>query len=520
MKKVFNTMTVSKKILMIPLSAVLPAVACFIFLFAGPSGQRGLLIVSGLLALAVVLPVLAAIAVKNAILSPIRKLITVSDNIQKGDLSARIDIDSDDEISEMCKHYNAVLSRLWETIMQFASGYFVLSSTAGILEKSTKEMSASIEQAALQINSVAVASEEMSTTSSEIAQNCISAAKSSESANKAAVTGESIINETVTAMNRINGIVKNSAGIIKSLGDRSDQIGEVLNLINDIADQTNLLALNAAIEAARAGEHGRGFAVVADEVRKLAEKTMEATKQIGNTIKAMQAETKQAVVSMDEGVKEVEIGAQEAKKSGEALHDILERINTVSGEIGQIAVASEEQTATTDEIANNINQISGVMQATASSINDNARAVSEVATLSNGLKRLLGQFRLSTPEDARKMVEKAADYLKANGKERTLTEINDAKGKFIHGDLFVFAQDFKGVMLAYGGNTAFVGQCLYDAKDADGKYLGRGMIELAKTQGSGWYEYQFMNPFTNGVAPKITYIHRIDDYYLACGVYK
>src|SRR5208337_4691673 len=118
----------------------------------------------------------------------------------------------------------------------------------------------------------------------------------------------------------------------------------------------------------RAGEHGRGFAVVADEVRKLAEKTTSATKDIGNTIKAMQSEAKQAVVSMDEGVKEVEVGAEEAKKSGAALKDILAQINTVSNEIGQIAVASEQQTTTVDEIANNIHQISDVMKETTKSV--------------------------------------------------------------------------------------------------------------------------------------------------------
>ena len=305
-----------------------------------------------------------------------------------------------------------------------------------------------------------------------------------------------------------------------SLGERSDQIGEIVNLINDIADQTNLLALNAAIEAARAGEQGRGFAVVADEVRKLAERTTEATKQIGQTIKAMQTETKQAVVSMEDGVKAVEMGTQDAQKSGDALKDILKQINMVTSEISQIAVASEQQTATANEIAQNIQHISGVMEETARNISENADAAFQMAELSAELKKLISQFRLAKPADAQAMVEKANVYAKANGKAKALAAFNNPRGDFIKGDLFIFAQDFHGIMLAYGGNTALVGKNLLEDKDINGKYLGKGMTGLAKTQGNGWYEYHFLNPHTNLVQPKMTYIQRVDDYYLACGIYK
>ena len=381
-------------------------------------------------------------------------------------------------------------------------------------------MTSGIEETVIQINSVATASEEMSTTSSEITQNCVSATKSSEKANGAAVTGETVINETVAVMDRINSIVKASSKTVGSLGERSDQIGEIINLINDIADQTNLLALNAAIEAARAGEQGRGFAVVADEVRKLAERTTVATKQIGQTIKAMQAETKQAVVSMEEGVKAVEIGTQDARKSGEALKDILKQINMVTSEIGQIAVASEQQSATANEIAQNIQHISGAVEETARNVSENADAASQMAGLSTELKKLIGQFKLATPADAQEMVQKAYDYVKANGKAKAFAAFHNPKGEFVKGELFIFAQDFHGVILAYGGNTAMVGQNLYESKDVNGKYLGKGMIDIAKTQGNGWYEYHFLNPHTNTVQPKITYIQRVDDYYLACGIYK
>jgi methyl-accepting chemotaxis protein len=490
--------------------------------FAGSSASfRKTVFVSSILVIILIMVFgFVGLLISRRMLSPLKRMGETLDGISNGDLTKRIDITSKDEIGEVALRFNAFADKLGDTITQFSKGAIVLSSTANTLDTATKQMISSVENAAMQVNSVATASEEMSTTSSEIAQNCSSAARSSEKANDAAVAGESIINETVMVMNRINGIVKTSARIIESLGDRSDQIGEVISLIDDIADQTNLLALNAAIEAARAGEHGRGFAVVADEVRKLAEKTSGATKRIGETIKAMQSETRQAVVSMEEGVKEVEVGTEEATKSGRALKDILKQINIVTSEVSQIAVASEEQTATTDEIANNIQQISSAMQETTKSVSDNADAAAQMAELSAELKKIVGHFRMSTPQDAQKMIEKGQAYIKAHGKEKAFAEFNNPKSEFIKGELFILAQNFDGVILAYGGNPVLVGKNLIDGKDPNGKDIGRGMIKIAKTAGSGWYEYSFMNPYTKEIMPKITYVQGFDNYYIACGVYK
>jgi methyl-accepting chemotaxis protein len=482
--------------------------------------QRVLLLSIAILMVAVGLSLFMAGRMTKTILSPVHKIAEAIEGMSKGDLTRRIEVLWKDEMGEMATHFNVFAEKLWNTIIQFSKGSIVASNTATVLDNAARQMTSGMERAVVQVNSVAAASEEMSTTSSEIAQNCVSAAKSSEKANGAAIAGEVVINETVAVMDRINSIVKASSKTVGILGDRSDQIGEVINLIDDIADQTNLLALNAAIEAARAGEQGRGFAVVADEVRKLAERTTEATKQIGKTIKAMQSETKQAVVSMEEGVREVEIGAQDARKSGDALKDILKQINMVTSEIGQIAVASEQQTATANEIAHNIQQISGVMEETARNVSENADAASQMAGLSVELKKLIGQFKLATSVDAQEMVEKAHAYVKANGKAKALAAFNNTRGEFVKGELFIFAQDFQGIILAYGGNTAMVGQNLYESRDINGKYLGKGMINIAKTEGNGWYEYHFLNPHTNAVQPKVTYIQKVDDYYIACGIYK
>ena len=338
--------------------------------------------------------IVVGIVMSRSIVAPIKKTVAVMKEISNGDLTQRIDASSKDEIGDMAKHFNVFVETLHSAIKKVAESSNKVSSEANLLNSAAEQMASGIEQASLQVNSVATASEEMSTTSSEITQNCVMVAKGSENANTSAMSGAGIVQETIVVMNHINERVKESAGIIKKLGSRSEQIDEVIGLINDIADQTNLLALNAAIEAARAGEHGRGFAVVADEVRKLAERTTEATREIGTTIQAMQTETKNAVVSMEEGVVEVEKGTNEASKSEDALKDILSQVGTVTNEINQIAVAIEQQTATTNEIAGSIQQFSSLIHDMSKRVQDNANAASHLATLSKDLEKLVGQFQV------------------------------------------------------------------------------------------------------------------------------
>jgi methyl-accepting chemotaxis protein len=236
----------------------------------------------------------------------------------------------------------------------------------------------------------------MAATSGEIAQNCLYAADGSRQANDKAVAGVAVVKETVAVMGRIARCVRSSADTVESLGVRSNQIGNIIGTIEDIADQTNLLALNAAIEAARAGEQGRGFAVVADEVRALAERTTRATREISEMIKSIQKETHGAVTAMNEGVSEVEKGTMEASRSGEALQEILSQIETVTTQVNQIATAAEEQTATTGEITSNIQQITDVVTETARGAQESAVAANQLTSLAHELKSLVGQFQFAT----------------------------------------------------------------------------------------------------------------------------
>ena len=344
--------------------------------------------------LGMVLAIGLGVFISRIISAPLKKALEFAVAVTGGDLTHRLDMDREDEIGSLANALNEMSEELREIISKIADASTTVSSAATQLCASSEQMATGTEEVAAQAGTVATASEEMAATSTEIAQNCSMAAESSQRANDSAVSGASIVQETVTVMNRIADRVKDSAKTVESLGSRSDQIGEIIGTIEDIADQTNLLALNAAIEAARAGEQGSGFAVVADEVRALAERTTKATKEIGQMIKAIQSETKGAVSAMEEGVKEVETGTAEAAKSGDALQDILDQINAVTMQVSQMATAAEQQTATTTEISSNIQQITEVIQGTARGAEESASAANQLAKMADELQNLAGHFRL------------------------------------------------------------------------------------------------------------------------------
>ena len=204
-----------------------------------------------------------------------------------------------------------------------------------------------------------------------------------------------MVNETIKGMNRISEVVQNSAEIVQQLGRSSGHIGEIVQVIDDIADQTNLLALNAAIEAARAGEQGRGFAVVADEVRKLAERTTKATKEIALMIIQIQKDTQSAVVSMEKGTKEVESGRKLADKAGESLKEIIAGAQSVVDIISQVAAASEEQSATSEQISKSIEAISSVTQQSTEGVQQVAKATEDLSRLTHNLQNLVKKFKIN-----------------------------------------------------------------------------------------------------------------------------
>ena len=313
----------------------------------------------------------------------------------EGDLTKRLKEDRRDEFGELAHWFNRFVDNIHAIITQVAGNTGQVATAAAQLHSTAEQIATAAEEVACQSMTVATAGEEMSATSNDISQNCSLAAEISKRASETAKGGSDVVQQTLQGMQNIAERVQESAHTVEGLGARSDQIGAIVGTIEDIADQTNLLALNAAIEAARAGEQGRGFAVVADEVRALAERTTRATREIGDMIKAIQEETGGAVRSMENGVKEVEKGMGSSRKSGEALQHILDAIDEVTMQVHQIATTSEEQTAVTGEISNNIHQITDVVSETARGAHETASAASQLASLATDLRQMVGKFKLA-----------------------------------------------------------------------------------------------------------------------------
>jgi methyl-accepting chemotaxis protein len=329
---------------------------------------------------------------------------TVNDALQRitgylsamisGDLSQPINAARNNEISIIIRATKSLQTSMRDILSQILQTSDQVALAARQLHKNADQIAAGTDHVAAQTHTAAVASEEMSATSSDIARNCLRAAENSSRASGTASSGADVVRQTTGGMERIASRVKDAARTVEQLGARSDQVGAIVSTIEDIADQTNLLALNAAIEAARAGEQGRGFAVVADEVRALAERTTRATHEIGKMIRAIQDDTKGAVCAMEEGVAEVERGAEHSLKSGQALEEILEQVNEVTMQISQIATAAEQQTSTTGEISGNIQIITAVFQETARGVTETAAAAATLSLQSEELQRLVGKFKL------------------------------------------------------------------------------------------------------------------------------
>ncbi len=331
----------------------------------------------------------------DSLYTTVQEVSTTLSDMAGGDLTTRITAEYKGDFSNIKNSINQLGTALDNALSEVAGVISATASAASQISSSTEQMAAGAQEQTSQAGEVATAVEEMSQTILENSKNASSTADTAKRSKESAEAGGKVVQETVKGMERIAKVVRTSAKTVRALGKSSDQIGEITGVIDDIADQTNLLALNAAIEAARAGEQGRGFAVVADEVRKLAERTTKATKEIAGMIKQIQSETTGAVSSMEEGTHEVDTGISLADQAGASLREIVETSQRVTDMVLQIASASAEQSTAAEQISKNVESISTVTAETASGTQQVAQAAEDLNRLTTQLNELVGRFTLS-----------------------------------------------------------------------------------------------------------------------------
>ena len=321
----------------------------------------------------------------------------------EGDLTVKVVPEKeDDAIGRLFDGFNKSVQNIKMIVENVSEAVEATASAGTQISSSAEEMAAGAQEQSSQTTEIAGAVEEMTKTILETSQNSSRSAEAAKNAGTIAKEGGKVVDQTIEGMNRIAEVVKKSAETVHALGKGSDQIGEIVQVINDIADQTNLLALNAAIEAARAGEQGRGFAVVADEVRKLAERTTKATKEIAVMIKQIQQDTGGAVESMNKGTEEVEKGKALADKAGKSLREIIIGVEQVVDLSMQVAAASEEQSSAAEQISKNIEAISNVTHESAAGIQQIAGSAEDLSRLTVNLQELTARFKLQNRNEKQK----------------------------------------------------------------------------------------------------------------------
>jgi methyl-accepting chemotaxis protein len=350
-------------------------------------------VIAGLAAGALISLALAYITI-TSIGQGVSKIEQAARRLADGDLGARVDYRSKDELGQITIAFNKMAEKFHDAINEVKDSITQLAAAAEETSTVTSETTAGINQQLSETSQVATAMNEMSATVQEVARNAVEAASAAQEADTTFHQGKQVIDKVIHAIGELSGEVDEAARVIQQLEVESKNIGSVLDVIKSIAEQTNLLALNAAIEAARAGEQGRGFAVVADEVRTLAGRTQESTTEIEDMIGKLQAGTNNAVKVMASGKEMTQVGVEQAAAAGDALNVINAAVERISGMNTQIASASEEQSSVAEEINRSIVSINEVAEHSATGAQHTAQASDDLARLAEQLKGLVERFKV------------------------------------------------------------------------------------------------------------------------------
>lgn len=343
---------------------------------------------------AISLGIFIAYFVAQSVTTPIRKANAVLKLAADGDLTQRIKVDSRDEIGEMARSFNTFSDTLQGAVGHIADAATQLASAAEEMAATTEQTSAGVNTQKLETEQAANAVTEMASTVVEVASNASAASDAAKQADNEAKSGDRVVDETIAAIQKLATEVERSTQVIGSLKSDSEKIGVVVDVIKGIAEQTNLLALNAAIEAARAGEQGRGFAVVADEVRTLAQRTQESTSEIETLIEALQSGAEGSASAMQSSQSHAASTVDQARLAGESLDSIMQAVSVIADMNTQIATAAEEQSSVASEIERSVHNIHQISEQTAVGANQTSSASAGLAQLSSELQQLVATFKV------------------------------------------------------------------------------------------------------------------------------
>ncbi|MDX1366536.1 MAG: methyl-accepting chemotaxis protein [Pseudomonas sp.] len=347
----------------------------------------------GLLAVALALCIWLAWGIISAIGKAVAALERASGQMAQGDLTITADYQGEDELGRVAKAFNQMRERFHSMVQQVASATAQLAAAAQQTSAVNMQTGAGVRRQQAEIGQVATAMHEMTATVQEVAHSASGAAQAAQQADQEAVVGKRVVGQTVEVIDALAHEVEKAAAVIRQLEQDSDKIGGVLEVIRSIAEQTNLLALNAAIEAARAGEQGRGFAVVADEVRTLASRTQQSTTEIQGMIEKLQSGSSSAMKVMEASCSQARKGVEQVAQAGATLDCITRSVATINDMNAQIASAAEEQSSVAEEINRNIVTVSEVAEQVSVGAQQTATTSEELARLAEQLQGMVGQFR-------------------------------------------------------------------------------------------------------------------------------
>ncbi|MGL6627489.1 methyl-accepting chemotaxis protein [Aeromonas jandaei] len=328
--------------------------------------------------------------------NPVMALLEQTRRVSAGDLTSRIDMQqfNNDELGTLAKGFGEMQTNLRTLVSEVSGSVVQLSSAAEEISSVASQSANNMHSQQHELNQLATAMNEMQATVQEVSRNTSDAASAATSASETAELGAKTVNDSIQRIERVASAIESTAVVIRQLGDDSRNIGMVLEVIRGIAEQTNLLALNAAIEAARAGEQGRGFAVVADEVRTLAKRTQDSTSQINNIIAELQQRAEQAGSTMQQSQDLMNTTVATAREAGESISQISGSVSSISHMNIQIATATEEQGAVSEELNRNVVNISHASEEVASGATQMAQACNELNHLATQLQEMVRRFRV------------------------------------------------------------------------------------------------------------------------------